>query len=94
MGAARLSAEGPPWGSIVAVVAGGFLLYILFIVGHLVGVQGRKFGSFVIFLGLAFGMAGFVAKFIIQWDMETLRGFFPSFRTGSVTTMKSGPIRV
>jgi hypothetical protein len=24
----------------------------------------------VIFLGLAFGMVGFVAKFIIQWYME------------------------
>ncbi|MCB2042326.1 MAG: DUF2788 domain-containing protein, partial [Rhodoferax sp.] len=24
-------------------------------------------GAFVIFLGLAFGMVGFVAKYLIQW---------------------------
>jgi hypothetical protein len=26
-----------------------------------------KFGTFVIFLSLAFGMTGFVAKYLIQW---------------------------
>jgi hypothetical protein len=26
-----------------------------------------KFGTFVLFLGLAFGMVGFAAKFVIQW---------------------------
>ena len=29
-----------------------------------------KFGAFVIFLGLAFGMVGFVAKYMIQWVMN------------------------
>ena len=29
-----------------------------------------KFGTFVLFLGLAFGMVGFVAKYLIQWYMS------------------------
>jgi hypothetical protein len=28
-----------------------------------------KFGFFVMMLGLAFGMVGFVAKYMIQWVM-------------------------
>ena len=47
---------------------GGFMLYMLFIIGHLAWEsKAGKFGTFVIFLGLAFGMVGFVAKYIIQW---------------------------
>ena len=47
---------------------GGFMLYMLFIIGQLAwDSQAGKFGTFVLFLGLAFGMVGFVAKFIIQW---------------------------
>lgn len=47
---------------------GAFMLYMLFIIGHLAWEsKAGKFGTFVIFLGLAFGMVGFVAKFIIQW---------------------------
>ena len=50
---------------------GAFMLYMLFINGHLAWEsKAGKFGTFVIFLGLAFGMVGFVAKFIIQWYME------------------------
>ena len=50
---------------------GAFMLYMLFIIGHLAWEsKAGKFGTFVIFLGLAFGMVGFVAKFIIQWYME------------------------
>ena len=50
---------------------GGFMLYMLFIIGQLAWEsKAGKFGSFVLFLGLAFGMVGFVAKFIIQWYME------------------------
>ena len=45
-----------------------FILYMLFIIGHLAWEsKAGKFGTFVIFLGLAFGMLGFVAKGIIQW---------------------------
>ncbi len=47
---------------------GAFMLYILFIVGNLAWeAKAGKFGAFVIFLGLAFGMVGFVAKYLIQW---------------------------
>jgi len=46
---------------------GGFMLYMLFIIGHLAWEsKAGRFGTFVIFLGLAFGMVGFVAKLAIQ----------------------------
>jgi uncharacterized membrane protein len=49
----------------------GFMLFMLFIIGHLAWEsKAGKFGTFVLFLGLAFGMVGFVAKYIIQWIME------------------------
>ena len=37
---------------------GGFMLYMLFIIGQL---------AFVLFLALGFGLVGFAAKFVIQW---------------------------
>ena len=47
---------------------GGFMLYMLFIIVHLAWESNAgKFGTFVIFLGLAFGMLGFVTKYLIQW---------------------------
>ena len=49
---------------------GAFMLYMLFIIGQLAWEsKAGKFGTFVIFLGLAFGMLGFVAKGIIQWTI-------------------------
>ena len=49
---------------------GAFMLYMLFIIGQLAWVsKAGKFGAFVIFLGLGFGMVGFVAKYLIQWIM-------------------------
>ena len=49
---------------------GAFMLYMLFIIGHLAWAsKAGRFGTFVIFLGLAFGMVGFVAKYLIQWTM-------------------------
>jgi Protein of unknown function (DUF2788) len=49
---------------------GAFMLYMLFIVGQLAWEsKAGKFGAFVIFLGLAFGMVGFVAKYLIQWAL-------------------------
>ena len=49
-----------------------FMLYMLFIIGQLAWEsKAGKFGTFVIFLGLAFGMLGFVAKGVIQWLLET-----------------------
>ena len=51
---------------------GAFMLYMLFIIGQLAWAsKAGKFGTFVIFLGLAFGMLGFVAKSIIQWLIGT-----------------------
>ena len=45
-----------------------FMLYMLFIIGQLAWAsKAGKFGTFVIFLGLAFGMLGFMAKGAIQW---------------------------
>ncbi|MEQ1536879.1 MAG: DUF2788 domain-containing protein [Burkholderiaceae bacterium] len=49
---------------------GAFMLYMLFIIGQLAWEsKAGKFGAFVIFLGLGFGMVGFVAKYLIQWFM-------------------------
>jgi hypothetical protein len=49
-----------------------FMFYMLFIVLQLAWAsKAGKFGTFVIFMGLAFGMLGFVAKGIIQWWMDT-----------------------
>ena len=49
---------------------GGFMLYMLFIIGHLAWEsKAGKFGTFVLFLGLGLGLVGFAAKFVIQWYM-------------------------
>ena len=50
---------------------GGLMLYMLFIIGQLAWEsKAGKFVFFVMMLGLAFGMVGFVAKYIIQWVMN------------------------
>ncbi len=50
---------------------GGFMLYMLFIIGQLAWEsKAGKFGTFVLFLVLAFGMLGFVAKQIIIWLLD------------------------
>lgn len=50
---------------------GAFILYMVFIIGQLAWAsKAGRFGTFVLFLALAFGMVGFVAKFIIQWVLE------------------------
>lgn len=55
----------------LTIGVGAFIAYMLFIVGHLAWEsKAGKFGTFVIFIGLAFGMVGFVAKGIIQWVIE------------------------
>lgn len=46
---------------------GGLMLFMLFIVGHLAWEsKAGKFGTFALFLGLAFGMLGYVAKSVIK----------------------------
>ena len=48
-----------------------FMLYMVFIIFQLAWEsKAGKFGTFVIFIGLAFGMVGFVAKGIIQWLLQ------------------------
>jgi hypothetical protein len=50
---------------------GAFILYMLFIIGQLAWEsKAGKFGTFVMFLGLAFGFVGFVAKYLIQYFMD------------------------
>ncbi|HEX5737730.1 MAG TPA: DUF2788 domain-containing protein [Hydrogenophaga sp.] len=47
---------------------GAFILYMLFIVLNLaLESKAGKFGTFVLFLVLSFGMLGFLAKNLIQW---------------------------
>ena len=46
---------------------GAFMLYMLFIIGELaLKSKAGKFGTFILFFVLSFGMLGFVAKIIIQ----------------------------
>ncbi len=46
---------------------GAFMLYMVFIIGQLAWEsKAGKFGTFVIFMGLGFGLVGFVAKYFIQ----------------------------
>jgi len=46
---------------------GAFMFYMLFIIGELAWKsRAGKFGTFVLFFVLAFGMFGFVAKIVIQ----------------------------
>lgn len=48
-----------------------FILYMLFIIGQLAWEsKAGKFGTFVLFLGLAVGFIGFIAKYIIQWYLD------------------------
>ena len=57
------------FGLSVGVTA--FILYMLFIVYNLAKEsKAGKFGTFVLFLVLSFGMLGFVAKNVIQWVMN------------------------
>jgi len=50
---------------------GGLILYMVFIIAQLAWEsKAGKFGTFVLFLGLAVGMLGFVAKFVIEWIIE------------------------
>ena len=48
-----------------------FILYMLFIVLQLAREsKAGKFGTFILFVVLAFGMLGFVAKGVIQWVID------------------------
>ena len=44
---------------------------MVFIIGNLAWQsKAGKFGTFVLFLGLAVGFLGFIAKYVIQWYLE------------------------
>lgn len=50
---------------------GAFMIYMLFIIYQLAREsKAGKFGTFVLFLVLAFGMIGFVTKQVLVWMME------------------------
>ena len=45
----------------------GLMLLMVFIVGHLAWEsKAGKFGTFSLFIGLAFGLVGYVAKYVIK----------------------------
>lgn len=47
---------------------GAFMLYMVFIIVQLAREsKAGRFGTFVLFLGLAFGMLGYVVKLLLQW---------------------------
>ena len=48
----------------------GLMLLMLFIVGHLAWQsKAGKFGTMILFLALALGMVGYVAKSLIQYNL-------------------------
>jgi hypothetical protein len=52
----------------------GFMLFMLFIIWDLAKKsQAGRFGTFVLFFVLAFGILGFVAKQVIAWVLGWLR---------------------
>jgi hypothetical protein len=61
------SEEQFAWFGLTAGVA-SFMLYMLFIIFQLAREsKAGRLGTFVLFLGLAFGMVGFAAKGLLQW---------------------------
>ena len=50
---------------------GAFILFMLFIIGELAWrTKAGKTGTFVLFFVLAFGMSGFLAKYVVQSFLE------------------------
>lgn len=50
---------------------GALILYMLFIVWNLARQsKAGRFGTFVLFFVLGFGMLGFISKTIIQWFLD------------------------
>lgn len=48
----------------------GLMLLMLFIVGHLAWQsKAGKFGTMILFLALALGMVGYIAKSLIQYNL-------------------------
>lgn len=52
----------------------GFMLFMLFIIWDLARKsQAGRFGTFVLFFVLAFGILGFIAKQVIAWVIDWLK---------------------
>lgn len=52
----------------LTVGVGAFMLYMVFIIAQLAKEsKAGRFGTFVLFLALGFGLLGFVAKGLIKW---------------------------
>jgi hypothetical protein len=52
----------------------GFMLFMLFIIWDLATKsEAGRFGTFVLFFVLAFGILGFIAKQLIAWAVSWLR---------------------
>ena len=50
---------------------GAFILYMLFIIGQLAfEAKAGRLGTFILFVVLAFGIMGFVAKNVIAWVLN------------------------
>jgi hypothetical protein len=50
---------------------GAFMLYMVFIILQLAREsKAGRFGTFVLLLGLGFGMIGFVAKGVLKWFFD------------------------
>jgi uncharacterized membrane protein len=59
---AQVAEFGMTWG------VGGFIVFMLFIIASLAREsKAGKFGTFILFFVLAFGILGFIAKNVIQW---------------------------
>ncbi|ACB36491.1 conserved hypothetical protein [Leptothrix cholodnii SP-6] len=55
----------------LTVGVSAFILYMLFIIAQLAREsKAGRFGTFVLFLVLSFGMLGFVAKNVIAWLLD------------------------
>ena len=62
---AQVAEFGMTWG------VGGFIVFMLFVIASLAREsKAGKFGTFVLFFVLAFGILGFVAKNVIQWILK------------------------
>ena len=61
----RIAELGMTWGS------GGFIALMLFIIWKLAREsRAGRFGTFILFFVLAFGVLGFVLKSVIQWVLK------------------------
>lgn len=61
----RIAEFGMTWGLSIFI---GFMLFIIWDLAR--KSKAGKFGTFVLFFVLAFGMLGFAAKAVIQWALD------------------------